>query len=173
MSLNKTEIRATLQSSFAWSAAVVTSLLALTCLGAEETADTDQQRPQPWIQVGKDTMSVALEEAAFEEVIAEVARQGGFEASLTTDESMGFVTDSFTGVPTIEGLRRLIADRSHVLVLSEAEGVPDLVRLLVLSGTSDAETVGQPSVPVSEAVYVQPDELIDPRASGGKFRGTT
>jgi len=85
--------------------------------GVRAAGDAHALDPTPWsVVVADDRLTVQLDQVPLSLVLAEVARQAGLRVSGSDGTGDMRVSASFRDLPLADGLRRLLRDRSYVLV---------------------------------------------------------
>lgn len=103
------------------------------------------------IEGGK--LSVWLREAKVRDVMEAIARQSGIEIIFVGQAAQTTLTESFSGLPLEDGLRRLLRGKSYMLMYSETERESRITKVFVLFRTDEpGEEAGEPPPSIAEVM---------------------
>jgi hypothetical protein len=98
-------------------------------------------------------LSVSLREAKLHDVMEAIARQSGIQIICVGQAAQATVTESFSGLPLEDGLRRLLRGKSYMLMYAETERESRITKVFVMSRTGEpAEDVGEQTPSIAEVM---------------------
>jgi hypothetical protein len=121
----------------------------------QATAPLTRSEPpmQPTVTIDDGKLSVSLREARLHDVMEAIARQSGIQITLVGQAAQATLTESFSGLPLEDGLRRLLRGKSYVLMYSGTGGASRITKVFVIFPTGEpAEDVGKQTSSVAEAM---------------------
>jgi hypothetical protein len=98
-------------------------------------------------------LSVSLREARIHDVMEAIARQSGIQIIFVGQAAQATLTESFSGLPLEDGLRRLLRGKNYMLMYSGTERESRIAKVFVMSRTgAPVEDFGEQTPSIAEVI---------------------